>query len=191
MKSAFSKVLFWILILGNVIGAIFGFTYWYGSQLLASPFIYWVFIATCPLYATLFVVCAFLVLYKKKNSFLFYLTSVGLVKYGLWTVIFWVNYQGTQITNWLFLWLVVSHSIMALESMILYSRIEYKPWHIFAALLWFGLNDFINYHLKYVTNKVTIFPREMYVAIVLTIVVPFLVYWLVKWFRYKNWKPLI
>lgn len=191
MVSGFSKMLFWILVVGNIIGAIFGFTYWYGPQLLASSVLYWIFIATCPLYSALFVVCAFMILFKKKNSFLFYLAAVGLVKYGLWTVIFWMNYTGTPIANWLFLWLIGSHVVMALESMILFSRIEFKLWHVFIAWFWFGLNDYVSYGLGFVTNKVAIASREMYVAVVLTAVVPVLVYYLVKLFRYKNWKVLI
>lgn len=191
MTSGFSKTLFWILVIGNVIGAIFGFTYWYGSQLLASSVLYWIFIATCPLYSALFVVCAFMILFKKKNSFLFYLTAVGLVKFGLWTVIFWMNYTGTPIANWLFLWLIFSHGFMALESMILYSRIEFKPWYIIFAWLWFGFNDYVSYGLGFMTNKVAIASKEMYVAVVLTAVIPLLVYWLVKYFRYKNLKVLI
>lgn len=191
MASGFSKFIFWFLIIGNIIGAIFGFTYWYGPQLLASPFQYWIFIATCPLYAALFVVCALFIWYKKKNSFLFYLTSVGLVKYGLWTVAFWANYKGAPVNNWMFLWLIFSHSMMVLESVILYSRIEFKKWHVAIAWAWFGLNDYVHYSMQYAAAPFKIIPTEMYVAIILTVLGPLAVYWLVKLFRYNNLKILI
>jgi uncharacterized membrane protein YpjA len=191
MASGFSKAVFWLLVLGNIMGAIFGFTYWYGSQLLANPVLYWVFIAGSPLYALLFVVCAFMIYFRKKNSFLFFITAVGLVKFGIWTVVFWSVYNGTPIVSWLFYWLVISHSIMVLEAMVLFSRIEFRKWHLIFAWVWFGLTDYMNYSLKFITDKVAINSREMYVAIALTVLVPLIVYWLVKFFRYRNWKILI
>lgn len=191
MSNGFTRVIFWILIVGNIIGAIFGFTFWYGGQLLASPLKYWLFIASCPVFSTLFVVCALLIYFKKKFSLLFYLTAVGLVKYGLWTIIYWANYNNTSIANWLFLWLIFSHSTMVLESIILYSRIEFKKSFIIFGWLLFALYDYVNYVLKTVTTKVAVGNREMYVAIVLTVVIPVLVFYLVKWFRYKNWKVLV
>lgn len=191
MASGFSKAVFWLLVLGNVLGAIFGFTYWYGSQLLNNSILYWVFIATSPLYALLFVVCAFMIYFRKKNSFLFFITAVGLVKFGIWTVIFWLGYNAEPIGRLMLYWLVFSHLIMALEASIFFSRIEFRKWYLITAWLWFALNDYMNYSLKFITDKVTIAPREMYVAIALTILAPLVVYWLIKVFRYRNWKILV
>lgn len=191
MASRFSKVVFWLLIIGNILGAIFGFTYWYGPQLLKISVLYWVFVATCPLYALLFVICAFMIYFRKKNSFLFFITAAGLVKFGIWTVLFWLNAGITEISSLMFYWLIGSHSIMAIEACILFSRIEFKKWHLITAWIWFGLTDYMNYSLKFITDKVAINSREMYVAIILTVLAPLVVYWLAKFFRYRNWKVLV
>ena len=64
--TGFSKVVFWLLMLGNLLGVIFGFTYWYGPQLLESSLKYWIFIPASPLFALLLVVSALMIYFRKK-----------------------------------------------------------------------------------------------------------------------------
>lgn len=192
MASTFDRVLFRILVLGNIIGVLFGFTYWYGAQLLESPLKYWIFIPASPLFALLFATSALMIYFKKKNSVLFYLTAVGLIKYGIWTVVFWWdNFSTSGLPLWMMYWLIGSHAIMALEAFILFSRIEFRKWHVLLAWIVFGLYDYMHYFGGLVTNKVAVVKTDMYTAIALTIFVPLVVYWLVKFFRYRNWKILV
>jgi uncharacterized membrane protein YpjA len=189
--SLISVVLFWALIIGNVIAAVFGFTYWYGPQLLQTSWQYWIFLASCPFFAVMFIICALMIWFEKKISILFYITAVGLIKYGIWTVVFWLMYTGQPISDLMLYWLVGSHTIMIVEAFILFSRIEFKPWFVVLGWVIFGFYDYINYSLKLVTNKVPVGFNEMYLAIGLTVFVPLIVYWLVKRFRFKNRKVLI
>ncbi|QLQ05840.1 MAG: DUF1405 domain-containing protein [Anaerolineae bacterium] len=54
-----------------------------------SPWL-WIFIPDCPLFALLFVI-AFVALRRHPNWTWFYtITAIGLIKYGVWTVTFWL-----------------------------------------------------------------------------------------------------
>ena len=60
-----------LLIIGNTVGVIFGFTYWYGGQLLENPIYLWPLIPVSPLYAGLFVIALIFIQQKKQLSNLF------------------------------------------------------------------------------------------------------------------------
>ncbi|MBW3022940.1 DUF1405 domain-containing protein [Candidatus Woesearchaeota archaeon] len=185
MKTIY-KIQLFILIAGNIFGAIFGFTWWYGDQLLRSPWYLWLIVAPCPLYAALFVVCISIILlnFRLKNFFiqlLVFITSVGLIKYGIWTVFFWTTYSGSSGLQWYMIaWLVVSHSAMAVESVLLVPKINIKKYGkilVPLSLAWFFLNDFFHYFRNQLTDKIEIPNMDIifYVAIILTLLSPFIV----------------
>ena len=84
----------WTIIAFNSAGFVVGTIFWYGGQLLgaADQWFLWPFIPDCPLFAGLFII-AFLGLRRRRDWHLFYtITAFGLVKYGVWTVVFSVAY---------------------------------------------------------------------------------------------------
>ena len=182
-----SRGLFLALIIGNLIGVMFGFTYWYSDQLLSSPVWLWPLIPVSPLYALLFVVALVLIKYKIDNSFFYYLTAVGLVKYGVWTVIFWLGAKYTGVTWLMLVWLVLSHLVMALESVLLFPFIKLKWWYVPVTMAWFLLNDYTHYGLGFLTSKIPVCNVVLaaITAIVLTIIVPILLYFSIKKSKFK------
>ena len=181
------KIILFLLIAGNIFGAIFGFTWWYGDQLMNSPFYLWLIVAPSPLYAALFVVCFLIILlkFKLKNFFiqlLLFLSSAGLIKYGIWTVFFWLSYPSARssLPVYMIAWLAGSHAVMALESGLLIPKINIKKYGAIFAVLslgWFFLNDFFHYLRNEITSKIEIPHLNIifYVAIFLTIISPLII----------------
>lgn len=84
----------WVIVVLNFGGFLAGIVFWYGEQLLLAvdQWFLWPFIPDCPLFAGLFVV-AFLGLRAGRDWRLFYtITALGLIKYGVWTVVFSLAY---------------------------------------------------------------------------------------------------
>src|SRR3989344_849558 len=197
-KSILKKTILYLLIIGNVIGAFFGFTWWYGDQLARTAWYWWPVAAPSPLYAALFVVSSALLLFKVKNSvsisLFHFIASVGLIKYGIWTVIFWLTFPGSsELGILLVLWLTFSHATMAAESLLLSHAIDLRNScravsFIIISLLWFGLNDFYHYFYGGMMTKISIphMSIALITAISLTVIAPFIVFLSVK----RTSKPL-
>ncbi|MFA6035413.1 MAG: DUF1405 domain-containing protein [Candidatus Micrarchaeia archaeon] len=146
------NLLFWVLVLGNLLGALYGFTLFYGAQMLASPAWQWPFIPDCPLFSLLFAI-SMLLLYtgvRGRLATLFnFLTFVGCVKYGFWTVFVLTYYRPfyTDTTAQLFLstLLLVSHIVLFFQAFLLASYVRPKPWHLAAVLGFMLLSDLSDY----------------------------------------------
>jgi len=192
------KLLLFLLIAGNIFGAIFGFTWWYGSQLLNSPWYLWLIVAPCPLYAALFVVCISIILLKfhLKNFFiqlLLFLSGVGMIKYGIWTVFFWLSYPSARVTlpMYMIAWLVGGHAVMVLESALIIPKINIKKYgaiFLIISLAWFFLNDFVLYFRNEITSKIEIPHLNLvfYAALFLTAISPFAVLAANKFLKKKD-----
>lgn len=182
MRVKISTSILYLLTLGNIIGVLFGFTYWYGKQLLANAWYLWPLIAVSPLYALFFLIALAMLRKKKDASFFYYLTAVGLIKYGLWTVLFWSTAKDTGLPFLMIIWLVGSHLVMALEALFVFAHIRPKATHMVSILVWFLLNDYVQYFRGLLTNKIVIsnFTFDMVVALVLTVIVPVLVFFVAK-----------
>jgi uncharacterized membrane protein YpjA len=89
----------WLLLLiaANLIGAAYGFVFFYGPSLWQTAFTQpWLlpFIPDCPLF-TLLVAIAFVGVYTKTESkALNFLALAGALKYGFWTVFVLLFYGG-------------------------------------------------------------------------------------------------
>lgn len=190
------KIFLFLLVVGNIIGAVFGFTWWYGAQLKQAPWYLWLFTAPSPMYALFFVISAILILIKVKDSvwisLFYFITSVGLIKYGIWTIIFWLTFSGAKELGMLMIaWLAFSHGMMALESSLLFHKIQLKKYRIpfvLVTLAFFLLNDYLNYTGPTMMTKIAIpsWSIASTTAITLTILSPFIVYIAAKKVR----KPL-
>ncbi len=106
----------------------------------------WVFIPDCPLYVAL--LFGIVLLNIKSDAFRF-LTGVGLVKYGIWTLMIFAVYPEYYLSGHLTgqtMTLIIGHVLMVLSSLIIIpKKIDLRI--VLVVLLWFLLNDFIDYEV--------------------------------------------
>ena len=138
------------IILCNLIGSVWGFIFWYGQTLLQTPWYMWVFVPDCPLYALLFVVPLALILLGRSRPWINALVAVGLIKYGIWTVFYWVVYWSrTADFNFMSIAMTVTHTGMILEGLFLLSFLRMDWPTVLGVGGWFLLNDWVDYGLGY------------------------------------------
>ena len=150
----------WVVVLLNLAGFLAGIIFWYGEQLLqaAGQWFLWPFIPDCPLFAGLFVI-AFLGLRAGRDWHLFYTaTALGLIKYGVWTVVFSLAYWAAgAVLEPLSLAMCLTHVGMILEGVYVCYRIlspvsrgtppGFRQRDVFIATAWFLLSDLVDYGL--------------------------------------------
>lgn len=193
---------FWVLIVGNIFGAIGGFLWWYKPQLFAAPWYLWLFTPDSPLYSLLFgIIFAGMLLAKKhgvQGGLFSFLVSVGLLKYGAWTVasqifVFFIarDYVLSSFSIIEMIWLVVSHMAMFLEGPLLLHRTKEIPlsW-VGIVFVWFLLNDYTDYvGISGFTTVTTVLAGGMtfYIvaAVIATLICPFLALWYQKTVQQK------
>ena len=135
------------IFIGNGIGAVAGVIYWYGRQLLASPWYLWPFIPDSP-GSTFMVLPALALILRKRPGWplLNAYAAFGIIKYGLWTVAFWSLYwtNGGPFTLES-LAMTFTHSIMIAEGLLLlyYTRLT-RPVALGLGA-WFLFNDWVDY----------------------------------------------
>ncbi len=145
----------WLIIFLNLVGFVVGTIYWYGPHFLVgkdglgapSPWL-WIFIPDCPLFAFLFVI-AFVALRRHKKWTWFYtITAIGLIKYGVWTVTFWVTYwlRGAPLTVEGVV-MTVAHLGMIVQGVYLLTQFRAQLRDVLIALAWFVLSDYVDYGL--------------------------------------------
>jgi len=104
----------------------------------------WIFIPDCPLYVLLLLL---IVLFDIKNDFFRFLVGVGLMKYGLWTLMIFALYSDVFFSGPYLIStsiLVVGHILMAAASFIIVPK-KISLGVIVPVFLWFLLNDYIDY----------------------------------------------
>ena len=144
------------LIVINVVAGVLGGIYWYGPELLRTPWWAMVFVPDCPLFSFLFAVALAGIGWNRgrdgKEWTLFNaLTAVGLVKYGLWTITVWVLFwsAGYSATVESVL-MTTAHVGMVLEGVLLFSFVTRLRWHhVLIAGAWFFLSDWVDYGLGF------------------------------------------
>ena len=141
-KRAF---LFKLLFLLCIAGVLAGFFY-YSDQLLAVPLLLAIFVPDCPLYVLL--TLPILAKQIKSDAYSF-LVSLGMFKYGLWTVfvlLFYSEYWSpSQI--WITVPFIIGHIGLALLGAALLPK-KRVAFAVFALVLaWFLLNDYADYYL--------------------------------------------
>ncbi len=149
-NKIFNNVLFLaIIIVINLLGSIIGF-YYYSQQLSSSPLYLWPFIPDCPLY-TLLTAAIFitLILTKRSSDTLNFITSIGLAKYGTWTVLVVLAFSQFYFSadQNMYTALACVHVLMALEFILpLFVMRGIKNSYVAVAFVWFFLNDFVDYY---------------------------------------------
>ena len=144
MKEKFRQNLFKLLLLLNIAAVLVGFWY-YSDQLLATPLPLFPFVPDCPLYVLL----AIPVLLKMvKSDWFSFLTSVGMAKYGLWTVFVLLfhsqAYFSPEMASVSIIF-IFGHAGMVLEGLALLPKKRVGTAVLLLAIGWFLLNDISDY----------------------------------------------
>ena len=185
------KLLFWFIIIANLIGAAYGFIFYYGQKLLSAESIFWVFIADCPFYTLLIAIVLLLIYFRKRLSLLYFLSFVGALKYGFWTIFVLTIYFPFYFTpekTLIYAILYIAHIGLILETILLFGKIELKKAFIAIALFWFLLNDFMDYVFLTHPPLPRIGLNFMFSAtIAMTIGFTLIAYYMIKKFR----EPII
>ncbi len=131
----------------NAIGFIYGI-YFYYYQLVQWPPQLWVFILDSPIPVLLFgIFCATLLAKRKLPQWLLVLTAVGLIKYGLWTVIVLLAYWNAFYVASPFIYALnlPLHIGMLIEGLLLMKWIKKDAVYFIPAAVFFFFNDFLDY----------------------------------------------
>jgi len=146
MKGIFQSALFWTAILLNVFGILVG-AYVYADQLAAAPLPLILFVPDCPLYVFLTLLIIFRVI---RNDIFSFIVSIGMVKYGLWTVFalfFHYGYYFSPDMLSISVIFVIGHIGMVLEGLAILPKKRLGAMALMLAVGWFLLSDFSDYFL--------------------------------------------
>lgn len=137
-----------LLVSANLVGTLIGVIY-YMSQLLSTSPLLWVFVPDCPLYTGLFAFLILLAIAGVKSDLFGFLVSVGLMKYGAWTLFVLAFYSNYFFSFATYIWLqstilFILHIGMMLEGFILPFK-KVTALQMVVVLAWFFINDFLDY----------------------------------------------
>lgn len=173
------------IFVGNGIGAVAGLIYWYGEQLFRSPWYLWYFIPDSPL-STFWVLPALaLLLWRKPGwSWLNAYAAFGVIKYGIWTVVFWALYWrnggGFSIEG---MTMSMTHAIMMLEGVLLLGFTRMTRRLALGLGIWFLFNDWLDFgplHIRPGLPFGVSVAAMMWVAVGLTLLLT-ASYWWIAW----------
>lgn len=144
-------LIFWICVTTNLVGTILGTIFWYGSMLMSSPWWALPFIPDCPLAALLGTIALFSIRAEKKWSFFYTLTAFACIKYGVWTVLFWIRqWVGSGEMTTIGFILFVSHIGLFVEGLLFVPFSGMIPLSQRLLIIgWFGLSIYVDYGLGY------------------------------------------
>lgn len=150
-KILSSNKLLWLIFLGNLIGAVYGFVFYYGKQFFVTPLHLWLFVPDCPLFSLLFALAILLIILKKENSHYFFFTLIGSLKYGFWTVFVllyynWFYFSGQN--SFMYSVLLITHVFLFFEAFLLIKKIKFKLSYLIFPLVFFLANDLSDYFLN-------------------------------------------
>jgi len=129
-----------LLALINFAAGIYSFSY-YAPQLEANSPLLWFFIADCPIYAIIFGVTILLIAAGRASPLLSFISLVGSVKYGLWTIFV----LGVSNMALLYPLVILAHMLLLIEIIVLFRVFSFKVKHVLLALVWFAFNDYLDY----------------------------------------------
>ena len=177
-------LLFSFVILANLLGAIYGFVFYYGDRILSTPLPLVLFVPDCPLYVSLFIISILLVRDKVKSwaSDLFiFISSVGLMKYCLWTmfvILFFNSYFLSPMVAGLYVMLFIAHFLAFVEVFVFVGKINSSHFFLAIAIIWLVLSDFVDYalgtHPTLPAMEATQFTILVSVTVLLSVMCPLL-----------------
>jgi len=155
MKQNINTALFLIAISLNLLAIYFGYSV-YENQFALHPAYLAIFVPDCPLYVLL---ALLIILGFVKNDSFSFIVSIGMVKYGLWTVFILLFHSSYYFAPDMFnisVLFVMGHIGMALEGLAIMPKKKIGTLALALALGWFLLNDFSDYFL----GTVPLIPQE-------------------------------
>ncbi len=165
-------LIFWTCVIVNLIGAVVGGIYWYGPMLLQSPFWALPFIPDCPLAALVGSIALLALRAHRHWGFFYALVALAGMKYGLWTIGFWLRHW--SVANQVFpieALLFVTHIGLFVEGLLFIPFIGSLsiPKRL-AVIGWFALSVFVDYGLGFHPPLTPQVPTEFafWMAMVLT-----------------------
>jgi uncharacterized membrane protein YpjA len=154
MKRQGRELFFWFVIAANIIGAVWGFVFYYGDRLASTPLPLALFVPDCPLYVSFFVISALLIVSGKTKSWFsklfIFVTSAGLMKYTLWTmfvILFFNSYFLSPAVLGEYILLFILHFLALLEVFAFVGKVDLKWISVAVAVVWLVLNDAVDYIL--------------------------------------------
>ena len=142
-SSSLRTRLFQLVLLLNIAGVLAG-VYYYWGQLSATSALLLPFVPDCPLYVLL----AIPILLGFRNAAYSFLVSIGMFKYGLWTVFVllfhWNVYSLPQLLPVTIIF-ILGHTGMALEGLALLPKKQVGAAVLLLCIAWFLLNDVSDY----------------------------------------------
>jgi uncharacterized membrane protein YpjA len=160
-----------ILALVNFAAGFYSISYYLPQLSQTNPW-FWLFVPDCPVYALLFGLNILLLVLEKPSELLSFVSIIGNLKYGLWTIfVFFLS--GTMGLYWLF---ILSHALLIIETIVLAGLFSFKVKHVLVALVWFALNDYFDYVLglhPFVQGDLVI--QAGLFAIISSLLLPFIV----------------
>ena len=145
----------------NFVGTAFGFWYYglhpfeepiVGGQFAFEPVVMWPFVPDSPV-ATLFIGLSLLLWWLgRPNEYVNVLAFFGCIKLGAWTPFVLLAFaDGFSYLHWaMYHFLFWSHLAMVVEAFVLHRYSSFPPAAIAVALLWYGLNDLVDYFVPVV-----------------------------------------
>ena len=147
MDANLRRALFYIAICLNLLAIYFGYAVYADQFALHSPYLA-IFVPDCPLYVFLALLIIFGIV---KNDLFSFIVSIGMVKYGLWTIFvlfFHSSYYFSPDMFSMSVIFVLGHIGMALEGLALLPKKKLALPALALAIIWFLINDFSDYFLR-------------------------------------------
>lgn len=149
-----NPLVFWACMAANAVGVVWGGWVWYGPMLAAAPAWAWPFIPDCP-EAALWATVGFVALrYGQHWGWFNAFAAFGCIKYGLWTLAFWLRHwseAGLVPGYWpMEVMLFVAHIGLTCEGILLATRVGRLALPASLAVVgWYALSIWVDYGLGY------------------------------------------
>ncbi|NJK81078.1 MAG: DUF1405 domain-containing protein [Chloroflexaceae bacterium] len=146
-----NALLFWAILIANLLGVVGGFIFWYGPMLMVVPLWTYPFVPDCPLAALLFSIAFVGLKYRQRWHWFYALTAFACIKYGLWTVAYWTqDWTHGGAVDPVSVAMFVTHVGLFIEGLLLLPLVV--PVGVVgrgAVLGWYALSVFVDYALRY------------------------------------------
>ncbi|MCU0491076.1 MAG: DUF1405 domain-containing protein [Chloroflexaceae bacterium] len=153
-----NPLIFWACMVANLLGVVIGGVWWYGPMLVAAPLWALPFIPDCPEAALLATISFFDLRASRRAGrdlsagwhWFNALAAFACIKYGLWTLVFWLGYwaQGGLVEP-VGMLMFVTHIGLLAEGLLLVPQLGPLSLPLRASVVgWFALSIFVDYGLR-------------------------------------------
>lgn len=138
---------FWFCVVADWFGAVVGGLFWYGPMLWQSPLWSLPFIPDCPLAALVGSIALFGVRARRPWMLFYALVAFACLKYGAWTVVFWLReWSGSHTIAPIEFLLFVSHIGLFIQGLLFVPLLKPLSWlKRWLVIGWFALSIVVDY----------------------------------------------